>query len=131
MAALHALVIDDHEAVREEVRENLDSLGHTCAMAGSREEALACLGAASFDYVLLDLEIPTRYGRPTLLAKRAIALPPTSGSGWWMPTGSRPALPVQMPRPHRPPWHPMAAMAPIRQAIWHPMAPLRWIPLTG
>lgn len=68
MAALHALVIDDHEAVREEVRENLDSLGHTCAMAGSREEALACLGAAVFDYVLLDLEIPTRFGRPTLLA---------------------------------------------------------------
>lgn len=68
MAALHALVIDDHEAVREEVRENLDSLGHTCAMAGSREEALTCLGAAVFDYVLLDLEIPTRFGRPTLLA---------------------------------------------------------------
>lgn len=64
---LHALVIDDHEAVREEVREHLATLGHTCAMAGSREEAIRHLAAARFDYVLLDLEIPTRFGRPCLL----------------------------------------------------------------
>lgn len=63
----HALVIDDHEAVREEVREHLATLSHTCAMAGSREEAIQHLAGARFDYVLLDLEIPTRFGRPCLL----------------------------------------------------------------
>lgn len=63
----HALVIDDHEHVREEVREHLATLSHTCAMAGSREEAIQHLAGTRFDYVLLDLEIPTRYGRPCLL----------------------------------------------------------------
>lgn len=65
--APHALVIEDHDAVREEVREHLTNLGHTCAMAGSREEAERHLATARFAYVLLDLEIPTRFGRPSLL----------------------------------------------------------------
>jgi CheY-like chemotaxis protein len=65
MTAVHALVVDDHEAIRDEIRDRLDAMGHTCCLAGSSEEAQRLLGQQEcvYHYVILDLEIPVRFGR--------------------------------------------------------------------
>ena len=59
-----ALVIDDDPGILEEVRDRLASLGHSCDCAGSQEEAREYLAQPAYDYILLDLEIPVKYGRP-------------------------------------------------------------------
>lgn len=60
-----ALIIDDNENVREVVEECLADLGHDFQTARSESEALRHLEHHRYDYVLLDLELPTRLGKPT------------------------------------------------------------------
>ncbi len=59
----HALVIDDDPDIQDDVRDRLESLGHTCDCVGSQDEAREHLRSDGYAYVLLDLEIPVRYGR--------------------------------------------------------------------
>lgn len=58
----HALVIDDHEQILQIVGEKLESLDHTFDTASSQEEAEEFLRRQSYDYILLDLAIPLRFG---------------------------------------------------------------------
>jgi CheY-like chemotaxis protein len=58
----HALVIDDHEQILQIVGEKLESLDHTFDAASSQEEAEEFLRRQSYDYILLDLAIPLRFG---------------------------------------------------------------------
>lgn len=53
-----AIVVDDDPAIVQELVETIESMGHSCASAGCMETARLQLTAASFDYLLLDLEIP-------------------------------------------------------------------------
>jgi CheY-like chemotaxis protein len=55
-----ALVIDDDPDIIETVADTLASLGHEYASAASQQEARGLLEADSYDYVLLDLQIPCR-----------------------------------------------------------------------
>ncbi|MFW6062065.1 MAG: response regulator, partial [Planctomycetota bacterium] len=60
----HALVVEDSEDILEDVCDRLESLGHTCDCAFSQEQARECLQRPDgYSYVLLDLEIPVKYGR--------------------------------------------------------------------
>jgi CheY-like chemotaxis protein len=58
----HALVIDDHDLILQIVGEKLQSLDHTFDAASSQEEAEHFLRRQSYDYILLDLAIPLRFG---------------------------------------------------------------------
>ena len=58
----HALVIDDHDLILQIVGEKLESLDHTFDTASSQEEAEDFLRRQSYDYILLDLAIPLRFG---------------------------------------------------------------------
>lgn len=58
----HALVIDDHDQILQIVGEKLESLDHTFDTASSQEEAEDFLRRQSYDYILLDLAIPLRFG---------------------------------------------------------------------
>lgn len=59
----HALIVEDSEGVIEQVQDRLESIGHTCDSAETQDEARKLLADRSYSYVLLDLEIPVRYGR--------------------------------------------------------------------
>ena len=61
----HALVIDDEPAILDDVRDRLRSLGHSCDGAGCQEAAQKCLKRRAYDYILLDMQIPVKYGRPS------------------------------------------------------------------
>ena len=56
----HILVVEDEEAVRAIVGEQLRSLGYDVKLAGHAEEALALLRAHQFDLVLTDVVMPGR-----------------------------------------------------------------------
>jgi CheY-like chemotaxis protein len=53
MVNLHALVVDDHPAVREALEERVQSMGHTFDSVGCQEQAIEKLKQRGFDYVLL------------------------------------------------------------------------------
>lgn len=59
-----ALVIEDDPAIREALGDRLDSLGHDHHSVGSLNEARERLARCSYAYILLDLELPVRFGRP-------------------------------------------------------------------
>ena len=59
----HALVIDDDPEIREHLKERLESFGHECTAVGSQADAEEMFEQHTFAYILLDLEIPIRYGR--------------------------------------------------------------------
>jgi len=61
----HALVVEDDPEIREDVQDRLESLGHTCDLADCQEAAKALLPKNRYTYVLLDLQIPVKYGRPS------------------------------------------------------------------
>ena len=64
----HALVIDDDEGIRDDVQERLESLGHTCECVGCQHTARQKLEAGTkYAYILLDLQIPLRYGKKPLV----------------------------------------------------------------
>lgn len=66
---LHALVVDDQEPVRLEVKDRLEALGHTCCLADSSQAVEQLIDKAEkvYDYVVLDLEIPIGFGRPPMI----------------------------------------------------------------
>jgi DNA-binding response OmpR family regulator len=51
------LIVDDESGVRTSLREILRQEGHQVTTAASGEEALAALGEATFDLILLDLKM--------------------------------------------------------------------------
>lgn len=63
----HALIIDDDPRIRETLADRLESLGHSFDEAASQEEGKDVLRTTRYDYVLLDLELPLRRGRPASL----------------------------------------------------------------
>lgn len=80
-----ALIIEDNENVREVVEECVADLGHEFHSARSESEALKHLERHRYDYILLDLELPTRFGKPTSAdvgrrLLRTIKAHPTNGA---------------------------------------------------
>ena len=59
-AMMLALVIEDDQTLLDLLQERLLSMGHECRKARSQAEAVELLEAYAFDYILLDLEIPSR-----------------------------------------------------------------------
>ncbi len=62
----HALVIDDSPDILEDVKGRLESLGHTCDCVGSQKLAQEKAASNGYSYVLLDLEIPFSFGKPSM-----------------------------------------------------------------
>ncbi len=58
-----ALVVEDDSEIAESVFDTLDSLGHEYVWVKSQEEGRAQIAAGGFTFVLLDLQIPVRFGR--------------------------------------------------------------------
>lgn len=58
-----ALIVEDDPDIAESVTETLDSLGHVHVWVKSQEEAREQTAVGGFTYVLLDLQIPVRFGR--------------------------------------------------------------------
>jgi len=59
----HALAIDDDPAILEDVKDRLECLGHTCDGVTCMTCAREHLATNTYSYILLDLQIPVRYGR--------------------------------------------------------------------
>ena len=59
----HALVVDDDPGILEDVRDRLEALGHTCDCVTCLQCAREHLAKNTYSYILLDLQIPVRYGR--------------------------------------------------------------------
>ena len=70
-AALRVLVVDDNSTNREVARALLEAIGASVVTASSGAEGLACLEAAEFDVVLMDIHMPGMSGIETLAAIRA------------------------------------------------------------
>jgi len=67
MVKLHALIIDDNPGVREALEDRVESMGHTFDSVGCQDDALIRLKDQGYDYILLDLELPTRFGKTPLI----------------------------------------------------------------
>ena len=63
---IRVLVVDDDALFRRLVPEQIESLGFETAVAASGEEALAALGEADYDVVLLDIQMPGLSGLDAL-----------------------------------------------------------------
>jgi CheY-like chemotaxis protein len=59
-----ALIVDDNLRVREAVEDRVAELDHDFHSVGSQREACEHLDLHTYDYILLDLELPTRSGKP-------------------------------------------------------------------
>lgn len=55
---IHALIVEDDEAIIRPLSKKLKSLGHEFTVAKNQEEARSCLDGRVFDYILLDLKLP-------------------------------------------------------------------------
>ncbi|MGQ9648539.1 MAG: response regulator [Phycisphaerae bacterium] len=64
----HALVVDDNPDVLDDVKDRLESIGHSCDCVTCLQCSRDHLAKNSYSYILLDLEIPVRYGRPSRIA---------------------------------------------------------------
>ena len=58
-----ALVIDDDEMICDHIRERLGVLGHECDCAHSIKEAKDFLSQNTYQYVILDMELPSEFGK--------------------------------------------------------------------
>ncbi len=65
-AALHFLVVDDDEDMRESLSRVVEKLGHTADTACDGVEAVEALGAERYDVMLLDLTMPRMSGEDVL-----------------------------------------------------------------
>lgn len=72
-SAIRILVVDDEPAIRRALRPPLMELGFQVAEASRGEEALQALRAASYDAVLLDVNMPGLGGIETLRRIRSFA----------------------------------------------------------
>jgi two-component system KDP operon response regulator KdpE len=72
-AAIRILVVDDEPAIRRALRPPLVELGFQISEASRGEEALQMLRAATFDAVLLDVNMPGIGGIETLRRIRTFA----------------------------------------------------------
>jgi phosphoserine phosphatase RsbU/P len=70
-AAAHVLIVDDLEVNRDLLARRVQRLGHSIAFAASGREALACMRAARFDLVLLDITMPDMDGYEALAQIKA------------------------------------------------------------
>jgi len=61
----HALVIDDNPGILDGVQDRLECLGHTYDCVSCLQCARDRLAQNRYSYILLDLEIPVQYGRPS------------------------------------------------------------------
>jgi CheY-like chemotaxis protein len=59
-----ALIVDDNFRVRETVGDRVAELEHDFHSVGSQREAYEYLDLHTYDYILLDLELPARSGKP-------------------------------------------------------------------
>jgi DNA-binding response OmpR family regulator len=59
-----ALIIEDDSAICAALADRLESFGHDCEAVGSQSEAKERIERREFTYILLDLELPIRFGRP-------------------------------------------------------------------
>ena len=64
------LVVDDDHAVRESLRRSLEFNGYDVTLAGDGAEALARIGNASPDVVIMDVMMPRLDGIETTKALR-------------------------------------------------------------
>ena len=58
------LVVDDDADICRCVAERLAAMGHKCDCANCVEDARRMFDAKRYDYVILDMELPVRYGSP-------------------------------------------------------------------
>ena len=65
------LVVDDDKAVRESLRRSLEFNGYDVALAGDGAEALASIGTAQPDVVVMDVMMPRLDGLEATRAMRA------------------------------------------------------------
>jgi CheY-like chemotaxis protein len=56
------LIVDDEPNIRRLFRDELEEEGHTIEQAGDGAEALAAVGKADYDLVILDLRMPELNG---------------------------------------------------------------------
>ena len=59
-----ALIIEDDTSIRASIADRLESFGHDYEAVGSQNEAKERIERREFTYILLDLELPIRFGRP-------------------------------------------------------------------
>jgi CheY-like chemotaxis protein len=59
-----ALIVDDNFRVRETLEDRVAELEHDFHSVGSQREACKHLDLHIYDYILLDLELPARSGKP-------------------------------------------------------------------
>ncbi len=67
----HVLVVEDDRAVRESLRRSLEFNGYTVRLAGDGAEALAVIGDADPDVVVMDVMMPRLDGLEATRALRA------------------------------------------------------------
>ena len=59
---MNVLIVDDHEAFREEVRRMLTRHGHRVSDAGSAADAILPAETGNYDIILLDYQMPENDG---------------------------------------------------------------------
>ena len=69
-ASSSVLVIDDDRDIAESVAEFLEARGHKVSLAFSSKEGIALLDRDSFDFTLIDIEMPETSGVDTFLEIR-------------------------------------------------------------
>ena len=63
---MNILIVEDEEDLRELLKEHLESSGHRCETASTKEQALRKLGNKNFALILLDLLLPDGNGMEIL-----------------------------------------------------------------
>ncbi len=77
-SALHALVVEDNDINQLVIQSYLEVMGHTAEVVPTAEAALAALGKARFDVILMDVNLPGLSGTAATRAIRAMADPRTA-----------------------------------------------------
>jgi putative two-component system response regulator len=77
LAARRVLVVDDERAVAAGIARRLERDGAVCTLAYSGDEAIGKLGAASFDLIVTDVQMPGRSGLELLDQAQRLADAPS------------------------------------------------------
>jgi len=67
MKKLKALIIDDDPGISDMIQDMLSVIDHECDSVTSVAEARECLKNGTYNYVILDMEIPAQYGRSPMV----------------------------------------------------------------